>query len=792
MAITLIPSLTLLAIGVGTAGYLVQSQSKAEEWAQQYQSLVPVAREFMEAAQAERQLTLDVMSGGEGNALVAARLRLDKGLEDMVTVSAGGGDGNRLGAVDQTILEFSSGLTRARGGVDSRRLSVADAYAFYNGFVDGLAGGQRVLAQGAPTAVAQTAPTTDIGTRLADGMRIFRMQEAMSRSTALVGVVTAASGTAAIPIAEFVRLVNFYHTEADNLSTDLSGTQQASLKNLMSSPAWQRLTAMEIALVQWGTGSSNTESSSSSGAASRSQPPPSSTDEWRTASTAVTRSLFDVWVTQSLDAQQSAEKQSADNTRNAMWAGGGVATVSILAFLIALLLANRIINRLVRLRRETIAISEVQLPDMMRRLSAGEPVEAEAESPSLDFGNDEIGQVATAFHQAHAAAVVGAVNEARTREGVKAVFLNIAHRSQVIAHRQLEILDKAEERQEDPAILETLFRLDHLATRERRNAENLIILGGGRPGRQWRNPVPLLDVVRSAIGETLDYSRVRSAALPGTHVLGAAVADLIHLLAELVDNATSFSPPESHVEVRGSVVGKGVVIEINDQGMGMPSDTMAQFNEMLAQPPGFGVAALSADSRMGLFVVAQLAARHDVSVRLSGSDYGGIRAIVLLPTALLAPETPRAAGMDSEPVAVERRPRRAASTDWAPVTVAETEPPAGNPESVGFRTEPVTFGAPPMGFDPPPAAVPAVDREPPTSSQSGFDAPAQPTGSASKPALPRRQRQASLTPELAQSATPAESATEPRPQRERTPEQARDLISAIESGTRQGRHVVPE
>jgi signal transduction histidine kinase len=155
-----------------------------------------------------------------------------------------------------------------------------------------------------------------------------------------------------------------------------------------------------------------------------------------------------------------------------------------------------------------------------------------------------------------------AVTEAKTREGVWAVFLNIAHRSQTVVHRQLEILDKAEHQQEDPDQLQMLFELDQLATRARRNAENLIILGGEQPGRRWRSPVPLMDFVRSAFAEAEDYTRVDLSRLPGVTIVGNVVADLIHLLAELVDNATAFSPPESPVTVMGNIVGNGAVVEI--------------------------------------------------------------------------------------------------------------------------------------------------------------------------------------------------------------------------------------
>jgi signal transduction histidine kinase len=469
--------------------------------------------------------------------------------------------------------------------------------------------------------------------------------------------------------------------------------------------------------------------------------------------------------------QKVAEGKAIDAATNSAYAGGGVIVVSLLAILIAVVLANRIIRRLKRLRGETLALADERLPEMTRRLGEGEDIDPATESPNLDYGHDEIGQVAKAFQHAHTAAVAAAVNEARTREGVKAVFLNIAHRSQIVVHRQLEILDQAEAQQEDPALLDTLFRLDHLATRQRRNAENLIILGGGQPGRQWRNPVPMVDVVRSAVGETLDYAKVRVARLPDTHVMGTAVADLIHLLAELVDNATAFSPPQSHVEVTGNVVGKGIVVEISDQGMGMLEGDVAKMNDMLRTPPDFGVATLSADSRLGLFVVARLGVRHGISVRLTESDYGGIRAIVLIPSALIAVETYTSTpGLDA-PESTRRRRHPVPFVDSAPRTAAE-------PESAVLTAEPE---APPVAE--PPRALPASEPRPTAP-------PQQQTGPDGRPALPRRSRQARLAPQLAQPAP--EPAAESSPERARTAEQARDLMSAIENGTRQGRQAVPD
>ncbi|MEV6138219.1 ATP-binding protein [Nocardia sp. NPDC051990] len=768
LAIALVPSLTLLVVGVGAAGYLVAEGNKAKDWAAQNQQAIPSIRELLAAVQSERQLTLAALTGDEtaSPALGVSRMRLDGALKGLIEASDGlrAVDDSKIGDNAANFVTLSTSINQLRALTDAGTLPVPDAYNFYNRLLDVISYGTEIA--------ERTAPDAEIGVHIADGMRIFLVTEAMSRSTALGGMIVSANGPTPIPLEEYLHQIGFYHAEAANLAAELDPKQQESLHTLMASQAWQQVTAMENALAQRtmtatsATSSSSASSSSSSSTTKQSTSPalPLSTQEWHSAAAEVNRGLIDVWIAQNKYSQKLAEDTAADATARSAWAGGGVVVVSLLAFVIAIVLANRVINRLKRLRGETLALADERLPELMRRLGEGELIDPATESAELDYGHDEIGQVAKAFQHAHAAAVAGAVTEARTREGVKAVFLNIAHRSQIVVHRQLEILDKAEERQEDPALLDTLFRLDHLATRERRNAENLIILGGGRPGRQWRNPVPLIDLVRSAVGETLDYARVRVSRLPETHVLGAVVADLIHLLAELVDNATSFSPPQSRVEVSGNVVGKGVVIEISDQGMGMTESEIARVNEMLCNPPDFGVAALSSDSRLGLFVVAQLAHRHGVSVRLSESDYGGIRAIVLIPSALLANEQ---AALTSDP-----EPLESARSRRHPIPFVDSSPFGG------AETESAVLTAPPP-------APPAVEAPAPG---PAFEAP-QPTPADTRPALPRRHRQASIAPQLAQPA-PAEPAAEQPPERERSAEQARDLMAAIENGTRQGRRAI--
>ncbi|MBF6229426.1 nitrate- and nitrite sensing domain-containing protein [Nocardia abscessus] len=763
LAIALIPSLTLLLAGLGAAGYLVAEGTKAKDWAAESQNAIPVISEVMDAIQQERHLTLSQLSGDDTLAatLGTARMRVDAAVRRLLAASANlrDVDESKITEDDADLVMLTQSLTTVRSAADAGALPIPDAYMFYNRLLDPIPTGAK--------STVQSAPDSEIAVGTMAGIRLFHASEAMARSDALGAVYVRGATPPPIPIDEYTRQTGFYHTEIATLIAELDGPIKNRLQALSTGTAWQQLTAMENAIVQRvsaATANATTSPSSANPSTRQSTLPalPLNTDEWRRAAAEVSRGLLDAWSVYNKDVQQVAEDKAAATATRSAVTGGGMLLVGFLVLVVAVILANRVIRRLKRLRGETLALADERLPDMMRRLRDGEAVDPAAESPNLDYGSDEIGQVAKAFQHAHSAAVSAAVAEARTREGVKAVFLNIAHRSQIVVHRQLEILDEAEQRQEDPVLLDTLFRLDHLATRERRNAENLTILGGGKPGRQWRNPVPLVDLVRSAVGETLDYARVRVARLPEVHVLGAVVADLIHLLAELVDNATSFSPPQSRVEVAGNVVGKGVLVEIADQGMGMSEADLSRTNETLRNPPDFGVAALSADSRLGLFVVAQLAARHSISVRLSESDYGGIKAIVIIPSALVVGDS----GVPQRPAELTD-PGSRRSLIAAPVADHE----AG--DSAQTTTSSVATLAAESAA--PPRYAPRPYTEAPTS-----------PGPDGRPALPRRNRQTNLAPQLTQPVQEQAAAA----QSARSAEQARDLMSAIENGTRQGRRAI--
>ncbi|MFI0138177.1 sensor histidine kinase [Streptomyces luteogriseus] len=320
--------------------------------------------------------------------------------------------------------------------------------------------------------------------------------------------------------------------------------------------------------------------------------------------------------------------------------------LGLIALLVSLFLSVRVGRTLIRdlrqLRLEAHEASGVRLPSVMRRLSAGEQVDVETEVPRLEYDKNEMGEVGQALNTLQRAAVEAAVKQAELRAGVSEVFVNLARRSQVLLHKQLTLLDAMERRTEDTEELADLFRLDHLTTRMRRHAEGLVILSGAAPSRQWRKPVQLMDVVRAAVAEVEDYERIEVRRLPRLAISGPAVADLTHLVAELLENATVFSPPHTAVQVLGERVANGFTLEIHDRGLGMAAEALLDANLRLAETPEFE---LSDTDRLGLFVVSRLAQRQNVRVSLQPSPYGGTTAVVFIPDALLTDDVPDTNGI---------------------------------------------------------------------------------------------------------------------------------------------------
>jgi signal transduction histidine kinase len=333
-------------------------------------------------------------------------------------------------------------------------------------------------------------------------------------------------------------------------------------------------------------------------------------------------------------------QQLSQNAKNRVKVTAAVGLTGLLLTLIVTILLGRSINRrLTALSRSARTLAEDQLPSVVARLRRGESVDVAAEAPPLRVGTDEIGQVGQAIDMVRQTAIRSAVEEARLRQGINDVFRNLARRSQSLLQRQLTVLDGMERRATDPDVLEDLFRMDHLTTRMRRHAEGLIILSGAPPGRSWSAPVRLIDVMRGAVAEVEDYARVVVSTQSKALLAGPAVTDVIHLLAELIENATTLSPPFTQVGVSGETVGNGFAIEVEDRGLGMTPARLAELNERLASPPDINP---SNTEQLGLFVVGQLARRHGITVTLRPSPYGGTTAVTLIPRQLMVDEGPAA------------------------------------------------------------------------------------------------------------------------------------------------------
>ncbi|MEU5724853.1 nitrate- and nitrite sensing domain-containing protein [Micromonospora sp. NPDC047738] len=423
------------------------------------------------------------------------------------------------------------------------------------------------------------------------------------------------------------------------------------------------------------------------------------------------------------DAVRHADGARAQQLRDTLLVAGGIVAVLLVAVLISLLIGRSIARSMRLLRREALRIAQVELPHTLHRLRAVDrPVATIEVPPTAVHSRDEIGELAEAFVAVHRSAVDVALEQATMRRNVNAMFVNLARRSQVLVERQLELLDELEREESDPEQLENLFKLDHLAARMRRNDESLLVLAGMESSRRWNRPVGLGAVLLAASAEIEQYQRVRHRSSAALHLVGHAVGDLVHLFAELLENATAFSRPDTVVHVVAWSDGTGAVVQIVDQGLGMSPTALAEANALLAEPPAADVAA---SERMGLFVVSHLSARHGVEVKLR-SDHEGLVARVRIPADLLAPapepelDQPAAPRMLTHRLAARSRLYAAAPPADLPLAGRRPEMPVPELPVAGrfpdFAAELPVAGRPAMPSagirpDPPAPAAPAVPRQ---------------------------------------------------------------------------------
>ncbi|MGW3247095.1 nitrate- and nitrite sensing domain-containing protein [Streptomyces sp. NPDC001070] len=670
----------------------------------------------------------------------AARLRLGGGH----TVADGTGLPGAAAVRVRAFVGDMERLRRLRTGITQGDADWQQTYRAYTDTVtDGFAVGGALATSRADRAAL------DIG----------RAAEQLSREDALL---SAAALTRDLPTTRYRELsgaVTARRVLLAGSAPELTGDSRDTWQRLARSTAYADLEAMEDAVLDAGAGKTAAVGADSA--------------SWDRAARQVLSALGRVAGT--------AVPADRPITQGLLSTSGIAVLLGLVAVVASLLISVRVgrglVVELVGLRNTALELARRKLPRAMRRLRAGEEIDLDKEAPLGKHGGDEIGQVAEALATVQRAALRAAAERAELVNGVSGVFVNLARRSQILVHRQLALLDSMERRTEDPNELEDLFKLDHLTTRMRRHAEGLIILSGAAPGRAWSKPVPLTNVVRAAVAEVEDYARVEVRRLPQAAVVGAAVADLTHLIAELVENAAQFSPPHTKVRIYGEQVGNGYALEIEDRGLGMGKEAMTEANRRIVQTQTLD---LFDSDRLGLFVVSRLARRHDVRVSLRPSPYGGTTAVVLLPTALLdmrAPEAraPRAAGAGGAASGPHRPGQR----------FAEVPPAAASPRGDG--------DGPPRPSAPRPVPVPEPAPAPaPVTAQVPAPAPAPAPVTAQVPApaadggLPRRVRRASLAPQLLEPPPAPERVPGRGDQGDDTPgrsaEQARATMAAFRRG----------
>ncbi|MFJ3931773.1 nitrate- and nitrite sensing domain-containing protein [Streptomyces sp. NPDC090029] len=629
---------------------------------------------------ADAQPAMQARRDASDTAIAAVRAgAADPSVRDAMTRSTG----RRLSA----FLDALDGIAALRRSVDSNALSRMQALGYYNRLIDP-AHTFLVTAHVLDDAELERQGRALVG--------LLRGREMLSREDALIAS-TLTTGRVSAPELRALTDLMAQRTLHYRISLEsLSGREGRIVEEYWSSPRSAPLRDAEDRLVARGPAKDL---------------PAVEAERWEQAAVPV----LDDLAAEAREAGQRHHDRVEPAAYRVLARAGVAGVLGFLALLASVIVSVRIGRELVRalsrLRKDAHEVAAVRLPSVMRRLAAGEQIDVETEAPRLEYGKDEIGQVGQALNTLQRAAVEAAVRQADMRRGVSEVFVNLARRNQVLLHRQLTLLDAMERRTEDTEELADLFRLDHLTTRMRRHAEGLVILSGAAPSRQWRKPIQLMDVVRAAVAEVEDYERIEVRRLPRIGVGGPAVADLTHLIAELLENATVFSPPHTGVQVLGERVANGFTLEIHDRGLGMTPEALLDANLRLAETPEFE---LSDTDRLGLFVVSRLARRQNVRVSLQRSPYGGTTAVVFIPAALLtdAPET-RGTGFrldrKTDSAAGRREQRRRALSDVPPDDgpsalldgPVELEAPVGALGPDDRRTRPSTAADGPggSGFD---------------------------------------------------------------------------------------------
>lgn len=722
-----VPVVSLMALW-GHAAVTTASQVSATEQLKEINSaLIRPISDFTTAVQAERTAAVAhraAPSAATESALDAAASRTDKTVTALRSGIAS--DTTDIAALDATLpdrikrlQDSARSLTATRVSAKERTTGADALLARYTTAVD------RAFAVRTGLSGAERGERHEARSDSRDVIELARAREALSRQDAVFGAARAAGAMSQAQYREFVGDVALQRELTRAAVPDLKPPHAGAYHQVLDAEATSRVTEAQDAVL-------NAGASRAVGAVTA--------EEWRAGAAPTLSGLADA------ERRATAAGTTAEPYSLSTLGSSGLAVIlGLVGVAVSLLLSVRIgrglVTDLTRLRNTALDLAATRLPASMRRIHNGEDIDLDREAPLARTEiRDEVGQVGAALTTVQRAALRAVAGRAAVLTGVSGVYVSLARRSQALLHRQLALLDTMERRTDDPTELEDLFRLDHLTTRMRRHAESLLILSGSAPGRAWRNPVPLIDTVRAGIAEAADIKRVRLEGIPDLRLDGSAVADLVHLVAELTDNAAQFSPPHTPVVVRGEEVGAGAVLEIEDRGLGMGDDALAAANERIRATD----IDLLDSRRLGLFVVNRLAQRRHLEVTLRRSVYGGVTALIVIPRHILEAPQP----------------------GLRPLPEPEPEPDLPEPD--------LPMPVPPEPVLPEPVLPEPTDKDGEPATEDG---------------LPRRVRQANLAPELRKGEP--EPPPAPRSTR-RSPEAARATMASLSSGRRRAQREQPD
>ncbi|GAB7046912.1 sensor histidine kinase [Catenuloplanes indicus] len=769
--LVLIPSVVALILALVVAGYLVFNGYYTRAVATSVREVSIPAATALADVQRERRLSIDfaAQSGAAAQELQEQRARTDAAVGELRATAEGAlaAAPNSITTRWDDLVARLDQLPQQRGAIDYRATSREKVAEFYDGILD--------AATSLFDEQSRVVPSKDGAIGGNTATEAFRVSDLMSRSASVIVSAYGAKSLTAEEHRTFAGLIGAYHGELDEVSESLEPAAAERYEALLKSDAWSRLIAAENELIAAGPWGTTPPTGLNVDAAS-----------WEASSVAVSDALLELSITQA-DAVSKRTLDAANATLlYALLVGLAAIAVAIAAIVWAVRQSRILVDRALSVRLEQLGADaatmvDKRLPEMMDRLRRREKVDTRVELATRDYGQDEIGRLADVLNRSLSVAVGAAVDEAATRAAGTAMLMGVARRPQRPLQRGLRTIEELQNKLGDEDVLAELFDVNHQLAQTRRFLENLVILAGGQIGRRFHKPVPLRRVLLGAIAETQKYRRVTLRNTPDLSLAAAAVAGTTHLLAELLDNALTFSPPESEVFISCGQASHGVVIEIEDAGVGMPHDALEKANALLADAPTPDVTALRDGAQVGLWVVAELAKRGGIQVSLRTSAYGGLMAIVLLPTRLIL-TAPDAAATPPSPR--ERMTPPAAVPPAVPRRAPE--PPA--PQTPATTAAPVAVAEPPMDDSYPTAEMPAIkDGIPAVGGQTIAPTHAPPTPRpASRPPLPVRRPQEHLAQQLRDE--PPGPAPEPQaPDTTRSPEQARSRLSQYQRGWKAGR-----